>query len=135
VFHLLKQGLLCLGLISIYSHMSVLVPMVPRCAELTLAHDPNTIALFFCMRLHMARRCLVSTDQTMNGGPHLLILRLCMQVVEKLMEGEDSSTGPRDTRPGAPHLPFIILGLHLHLYLHLHLPNIRYAYSSSSTCC
>jgi hypothetical protein len=85
--------------------MSVLVPMVPRCAELTLAHDPNTIALFFCMRLHMARRCLVSTDQTMNGGPHLLILRLCMQVVEKLMEGEDSSTGPRDTRPGAPPPP------------------------------
>ncbi len=40
------------------------------------------IALFFCMRLHMARRCLVSTDQTMTGGPHLLILRLCMQVVE-----------------------------------------------------
>nr|ACG25234.1 hypothetical protein [Zea mays] len=39
------------------------------------------------MRLHMARRCLVSTDQTMTGGPHLLILRLCMQVVEKHMEG------------------------------------------------
>ena len=43
------------------------------------------------MRLHMARRWLVSTDQTMTGGPHLLILRLCMQVVEKLMEGEDST--------------------------------------------
>jgi hypothetical protein len=39
----------------------------------------------------MARQCLVSTDQTMTGGPHLLILRLCMQVVEKLMEGEDST--------------------------------------------
>jgi hypothetical protein len=39
----------------------------------------------------MARRCLVSMDQTMIGGPHLLILRLCMQVVEKLMEGTDSS--------------------------------------------
>jgi hypothetical protein len=35
----------------------------------------------------MARRCLVSTNQTITGGPHLLILRLCMQVVEKLMEG------------------------------------------------
>jgi hypothetical protein len=49
------------------------------------------IAFFFCMRLHMARRCLVSIDQTMTGGPHLLILRLFMQVVEKLMEGEDST--------------------------------------------
>jgi hypothetical protein len=39
----------------------------------------------------MARRCLVSTDQTMTGGSHLLILRLCMQVVEKLMEGADST--------------------------------------------
>jgi hypothetical protein len=39
----------------------------------------------------MARRCLVSTDQTMTRGPHLLILRLCMQVVENLMEGEDST--------------------------------------------
>ncbi|XP_008674834.1 uncharacterized protein [Zea mays] len=38
-------------------------------------------------RLHMARRCLVSTDHTMTRGPHLLIPRLCMQVVEKLMEG------------------------------------------------
>jgi hypothetical protein len=26
----------------------------------------------------------------MTGGPHLLILRLCMQVVEKLMEGVNS---------------------------------------------
>ena len=43
------------------------------------------------MRLHMARRWLVSTDQTMTRGPHLLILRLCMQVVENLMEGEDST--------------------------------------------
>jgi hypothetical protein len=39
----------------------------------------------------MARRYLVSTDQTMTGGPHLLILRLCMQVVEKLMKGADST--------------------------------------------
>jgi hypothetical protein len=39
----------------------------------------------------MARRCLVSMDQTMTGGSHLLILRLCMQVVEKLMEGADST--------------------------------------------
>jgi hypothetical protein len=39
----------------------------------------------------MARRCLVSTDQTMIGGSHLLNHRLCMQVVEKLMEGEDST--------------------------------------------
>jgi hypothetical protein len=39
----------------------------------------------------MARQCLVSTDQTMTGGPHLLILRLCMQVVENLMEGADST--------------------------------------------
>ncbi|KAL5647594.1 hypothetical protein ACJX0J_041949, partial [Zea mays] len=35
-----------------------------------------------------------------------------------------TSTSPRDTRPGAPHLPLIILGLHLLPYLHLHLPNI-----------
>jgi hypothetical protein len=27
----------------------------------------------------------------MIGGPQLLILRLCMQVVEKLMEGADST--------------------------------------------
>jgi hypothetical protein len=33
----------------------------------------------------MARRSLVSMDQTMTGGPHLLILRLCVQVVKKLM--------------------------------------------------
>jgi hypothetical protein len=39
----------------------------------------------------VARRCLVSTDRTMTGGPHLLILRLCMQVVEKVMEGADST--------------------------------------------
>jgi hypothetical protein len=39
----------------------------------------------------MARRCLVSTDQTMTGGPHLLILKLCMQVVEKLMKGANST--------------------------------------------
>jgi hypothetical protein len=39
----------------------------------------------------MARRCLVSTDQTMTRGPHLLILMLCMQVVEKLIEGGDST--------------------------------------------
>jgi hypothetical protein len=39
----------------------------------------------------MVRRCLVSMDQTMTGGPHLLLLRLCMQVVEKLMEGVDST--------------------------------------------
>jgi hypothetical protein len=43
------------------------------------------------MGLHMARRCLVSTDQTMTRGLHLLILKLCMQVVEKLMEGADST--------------------------------------------
>jgi hypothetical protein len=33
----------------------------------------------------MARRCLVSIDRTTTGGPHLLVLRLCMQVVENLM--------------------------------------------------
>jgi hypothetical protein len=39
----------------------------------------------------MARRCLVSIDRTTTGGPHLLVLRLCMQVVENLMEGVDST--------------------------------------------
>jgi hypothetical protein len=39
----------------------------------------------------MVRRCLVSTDRTMTGGPHLLILRLCMQVAENPMEGVDST--------------------------------------------
>jgi hypothetical protein len=39
----------------------------------------------FVWRLYMARRCLVSTDRTTTGGPHLLIHRLCMQVVENLM--------------------------------------------------
>jgi hypothetical protein len=39
----------------------------------------------------MVRQCLVSTDRTMTGGPHLLILRLCMQVVENPMEGVDST--------------------------------------------
>jgi hypothetical protein len=39
----------------------------------------------------MARRYLVSTNQTMTGGPHLLISRLCMQVMENLMEGADST--------------------------------------------
>jgi hypothetical protein len=42
-----------------------------------------------------------------------------------------TSTSPRDTHPGAPHLSYIILGLHLHL----HLSNIRYENSSSFTCC
>jgi hypothetical protein len=31
----------------------------------------------------MVRRCIVSTDHTTTREPHLLILRLCMQVVEK----------------------------------------------------
>jgi hypothetical protein len=44
----------------------------------------------FVWRLHLARRCLVSTNRTTTGGPHLLILRLCMQLVEILMEGVDS---------------------------------------------
>jgi hypothetical protein len=39
----------------------------------------------------MARQCLVSTDQTTTGGPCLLILRLCVQVVENLMEDVDST--------------------------------------------
>jgi hypothetical protein len=41
--------------------------------------------------MHMARQCLVSTDQTTTGGPCLLILRLCVQVVENLMEDVDST--------------------------------------------
>jgi hypothetical protein len=39
----------------------------------------------------MVRRCLVSTDQTTTRGPHLLILKFCMQVVQKLMEGTNST--------------------------------------------
>jgi hypothetical protein len=39
----------------------------------------------------MAKLCLVSTDHTTTGGPHLLILRLCMQMVENLMKGADST--------------------------------------------
>jgi hypothetical protein len=40
--------------------------------------------------LHMAKRCLVSTDCITTGGPNLLILRLSIQVVDKFMEGADS---------------------------------------------
>jgi hypothetical protein len=44
----------------------------------------------FVSMLHMAKRCLVSTDCITTGGPNLLILRLSIQVVDKFMEGADS---------------------------------------------
>ena len=67
--------------------------MLGRFCSYEFMYVPSDVRLHcsFVWRLHMLRRCLVSTDRTMTGGPHLLILRLCMQVVEKLMEGEDST--------------------------------------------
>ena len=67
--------------------------MLGRFCSYEFMYVPSDVRLHcsFVWRLHMLRRCLVSTDRTTTGGPHLLILRLCMQVVENPMEGVDST--------------------------------------------
>jgi hypothetical protein len=48
------------------------------------------IEWFFCIQTAYGETMLDITNQTTSRGPNLLILRLCILVVENLMDGSDS---------------------------------------------